>query len=109
MACLIYGAGLVQTGVDCSGLVQTALRAVGKNCLRDTDMQEATLGTLIDKNTKLKRGDLIFWKGHVGIMRDAKTLLHANAHHMLVASEPLAEAITRIEKSAGSVTSIRRF
>lgn len=101
--------GISPDGVDCSGLVQTSLRAVGSDALRDTDMQEASLGTTVDKDAELKRGDLVFWKGHVGILRDATTLLHANAHHMLVASEPLAQAITRIEKSAGPVTSIKRI
>jgi len=101
--------GISPDGVDCSGLVQTALRAVGKNALRDADMQEASLGKEIAKDAELKRGDLIFWKGHVGILRDANTLLHANAHHMLVVSEPLKKAIARIEKSAGPVTSIRRI
>jgi len=101
--------GISPDGVDCSGLVQTALRAVGQDALRDTDMQEASLGTEIDKDTELKRGDLVFWKGHVGIMQSANTLLHANAYHMLVASEPLAQAIARIEKSAGPVTSIKRI
>jgi len=101
--------GISPDGVDCSGLVQTSLRAVGSDAPRDTDMQEGSLGATIDKSTELMRGDLIFWKGHVGIMRDATTLLHANAHHMLVASEPLAEAIARIEKSAGPVTSIKRI
>ncbi len=104
----IWG-GISPDGVDCSGLVQTSLRAVGSNAPRDTDMQEVGLGTEIDKDTDLKRGDLIFWKGHVGIMRDATTLLHANAYHMLVAGEPLAQAVTRIEKSAGPVTSIKRI
>ena len=101
--------GISPDGVDCSGLVQTSLRAVGSDALRDTDMQESSLGATIDKSTELMRGDLVFWKGHVGIMRDATTLLHANAHHMLVASEPLKEAIARIEKSAGPVTSIKRI
>ncbi len=101
--------GISPDGVDCSGLVQTSLRAVGKDALRDADMQEATIGTEIAKDAGLKRGDLIFWKGHVGMMRDAETLLHANAYHMKVASEPLADAITRIEKTAGPVTSIRRL
>ena len=101
--------GISPDGVDCSGLVQTSLRAVGSDALRDTDMQEGSLGATIDKSTELMRGDLVFWNGHVGIMRDATTLLHANAHHMLVASEPLVEAIARIEKSAGPVTSIKRI
>lgn len=101
--------GISPDGVDCSGLVQTALRAVGQNAPRDADMQETALGTELAKNTELKRGDLIFWKGHVGIMRDTNTLLHANAYHMMVTSEPLADAISRIEKTAGAVTSIRRL
>ncbi len=101
--------GISPDGVDCSGLVQTSLRAVGQDAPRDADMQEAALGDLVAKDTELKRGDLIFWKGHVGILRDANTLLHANAHHMLVTSEPLSEAITRIEKTTGAVTSIKRL
>ncbi|MCF6219897.1 MAG: C40 family peptidase [Robiginitomaculum sp.] len=101
--------GISPDGVDCSGLVQTSLRAVGQEAMRDADMQEATIGTGIDKGTNLKRGDLVFWKGHVGIMRDAQTLLHANAHHMLVVSEPLGQAIARIEKTAGAITSIKRL
>ncbi|MBL4853529.1 MAG: C40 family peptidase [Robiginitomaculum sp.] len=104
----IWG-GISPDGVDCSGLVQTALRAIGQNAPRDTDMQEAELGTVLPKGAKLERGDLVFWKGHVGIMRDADTLLHANAYHMLVASEPLKTAIARIEKTTGQVTSIIRL
>ncbi|MCF6275423.1 MAG: C40 family peptidase [Robiginitomaculum sp.] len=101
--------GISPDGVDCSGLVQTALRATGQDALRDADMQEATLGIEIAKDTELKRGVLIFWKGHVGIMRSAQTLLHANAFHMQVASEPLVQAISRIEKMAGAITSIKRL
>ena len=99
-------------GVDCSGLVQIALHAAGRDAPRDTDMQEKALGApvaLDDERDGLRRGDLIFWKGHVGIMRDAATLLHANGHHMQVASEPLAAARKRILLSgAGDVTSVRR-
>ncbi len=100
-------------GVDCSGLVQTALRAAGRDCLRDADLQEKTLGSALDDGEDLQlealhRGDLVFWPGHVGIMRDAQTLLHANAHHMLVASEPLVKAVKRIEPISGPITSIKR-
>lgn len=94
-------------GLDCSGLVQVALQAVGKACPRDTDMQEAALGEAVPRAEK--RGDLVFWKGHVGMMLDAERLLHANAFHMAVAVEPLAEAVARIEKVAGPVTSVRRL
>jgi len=108
----IWG-GISPDGVDCSGLVQTALRSLGgcvaEQAPRDTDMQEAALGTILPPDAALKRGDLVFWQGHVGIMRDATNLLHANAYHMLVASEPLKDAITRIEKSTGPVSSIKRL
>ena len=74
---------------------------------------EAALGEPVaidDPRATLERGDLVFWKGHVGIMRDAKTLLHANGWHMKVVSEPLAEARARIAASGGgAITSVRRF
>jgi cell wall-associated NlpC family hydrolase len=71
-------------------------------------MQAAQIGTSID-GTDLRRGDLVFWKGHVGMMQDGVTLLHANAHHMAVESEPLAGAIFRIEASgSGKPTAFRR-
>ena len=104
--------GRSSLGLDCSALVQMSLERAGIACLRDTDMQEATLGRSIEADvdlTGLERGDLIFWKGHVGIMRDDAMLLHANATHMAVASEPLALAVDRIAKTDGSVTSIRRL
>ena len=63
-----------------------------------------------DDLAHLRRGDLIFWKGHVGMMRDAETLLHANGHHMLVASEPLKEARARIARNSfGAITAIKRL
>ncbi len=105
-----FWGGKTSLGLDCSGLVQVSLDAAGIEAPRDTDMQEKSVGTLLPINTQLKRGDLIFWKGHVGIMRDARELLHASGHQMLVVSEPLAEAAQRIEaKGAGPITSIRRI
>lgn len=106
-----YWGGKTSQGLDCSGLVQTALEACGTFSPRDTDMQETQLGqsVLINDLDGLRRGDLVFWKGHVGIMADQKTLLHANGHHMMTVKEPLSEAITRIAGTYGQVTSIRRF
>ncbi len=105
--------GRTSEGVDCSGLVQTALTTVGVASPRDSDMQEASLGKPIaidDPTAPLARGDLIFWKGHVGIMRDPVRLLHANGWHMKTASEPLADARKRIAASGGGqVTSVRRL
>ena len=99
-------------GIDCSGLVQVALTAAGTGCPRDSDMQCDGLGRELSTAEKkhLKRGDLIFWKGHVGMMRDAETLLHANGFHMLVASDPLAVARDRIAKNSfGAVTGVKRL
>jgi cell wall-associated NlpC family hydrolase len=105
--------GRTSEGIDCSGLVQTALTAAGVALPRDSDMIEAALGEPIaidDPETHFKRGDLVFWKGHVGIMRDSATLLHANGWHMKTISEPLAAACERIAASGGGpVTSARRL
>jgi cell wall-associated NlpC family hydrolase len=95
-------------GIDCSALVQVALMASGRAAPRDSDMQAALLGTVLPARARLRRGDLVFWEGHVGIMRDAATLLHANAHHMAVASEPLAAAATRIAAAGGGPVVQRR-
>src|SRR5215467_11167160 len=91
-------------GIDCSGLVQLALTACGIVCPRDTDMQERALGSALARPSELgewRRGDLVFWKGHVAIVRDEVTLLHANGHDMAVAYEATAPAIARIGAEAG--------
>jgi cell wall-associated NlpC family hydrolase len=102
--------GKSSLGVDCSGLVQTSLQLAGVEAPRDTDMQEKALGRALAEGEPLQRGDLVFWKGHVGVMRDSVLLLHANATHMQVASEPLEEVRARnLKAGAGPVTSIKRL
>ena len=105
--------GKTSFGIDCSALVQLALTSTGASCPRDSDMQEPTLGSPISAPagdlSNLRRGDIIFWDGHVAIARDNETLIHANAHHMAVAIEPTAEAIARIRAAGSEVTSIRRI
>ena len=105
--------GRTFVGIDCSGLVQVGLHAAGVAMPRDTDMQAKGPGAAVEVGDDLgglRRGDLVFWKGHVGMMRDADTLLHANGHHMLVASEPLRVARDRIAaKSHGAITGVRRL
>lgn len=97
-------------GVDCSGLVLAACNACGIACPRDSDLQAAGLGQALPEDAPPRRGDLIFWKGHVAMMLDAERLIHANAHHMAVAIEPAAEAIARIaRKEFGEVTVRRRL
>ncbi len=98
-------AGISADGLDCSGLIQSSLRACGRDCLRDSGQQETSLGEPLSLQAKLRRGDLIFWAGHVGVMKNPAILLHANAYHMEVAAEPLEAAIERI----GRPRSIRRL
>lgn len=103
--------GKTALGIDCSGLVQISLAACGIASPRDSDMQERALGSTLPKSEweKLRRGDLIFWKGHVAIVRDAETVVHANAFHMMTAVEPIHVAIERIKLAGSEITSIRRL
>jgi hypothetical protein len=87
------------SGLDCSGLVQQSLHAAGLACPRDAD-QQAGLGEAVAPEA-LHAGDLVAWRGHIGMMLDNERLIHANAHHMAVAIEPLATAIARIEHAGG--------
>lgn len=103
--------GKSSLGIDCSGLVQVSLNAAGTGCPRDSDMQQAGLGRELTPSEmkKLQRGDLIFWKGHVAIVRDADSIVHANAHHMATVIESTREAIARIKATGNDVTAIKRL
>ena len=96
-------------GLDCSGLVQLAFSVAGVELPRDSDMQAALGGPVhLEAGDGPQRGDLVFWTGHVGLMRDDRTLLHANAHHMLVAAEPMATARERIGESGHAIAAVKR-
>ena len=102
VAQLFFGApylwgGNSDLGIDCSGLVQAGLAACGFDCPGDSDQQRAALGRDLATDAAPRRGDLWFWNGHVGLVVDPETLLHANAHHMSVAYEPLDRARLRID------------
>ena len=105
--------GKTSLGLDCSALVQLSMAAAGLSAPRDSDMQAAGLGTAVDACDGLEglaRGDLVFWKGHVGIMSDPDMLLHATAYTMSVIAEPLRPARDRIlARGGGPVTAIRRL
>lgn len=88
--------GNSRSGIDCSGLVQAACRACGIACPADSDQQAARLGHPVADDEPLRRGDLVFWKGHVALMSDAHTILHANGAAMAVTHEPYAAAVARI-------------
>jgi cell wall-associated NlpC family hydrolase len=103
--------GKSSLGIDCSGLVQVSLNAAGTGCPRDSDMQQDGLDRALDasESKQLQRGDLIFWKGHVAIVRNADTIVHANAHHMATAIENTSEAIARIKAAGSEITAIKRL
>lgn len=103
--------GKTSAGLDCSGLVQLALQSAGHECPRDSDMQQK-IGKPVSfsgDEQPLSRGDMIFWKGHVGFYAGEGKLLHANAFHMAVAEEPLAEAIKRIRAGGSEIPEVRRL
>jgi cell wall-associated NlpC family hydrolase len=103
--------GVSGFGIDCSGLVQLSMRMAGKSALRDTDMQATSIGAKLDIGDDLaglQRGDLVFWKGHVAIMLDAASMIHASGHTMRVTREPLADAVSRIGHLYGGPTGFRR-
>jgi cell wall-associated NlpC family hydrolase len=103
--------GVSGFGIDCSGLVQLSLRMTGREVLRDSDMQAATLGEPFDPGADfsgLRRGDLVFWKGHVVIMTDEKNMIHASGHTMQVSREGFADAVARIGYLYGGPTGFRR-
>jgi cell wall-associated NlpC family hydrolase len=105
--------GKTSLGIDCSGLAQTALAAAGIAAPRDSDMQERALGTPIGVKPDLgglRRGDLVFWKGHVGLMMDESNFIHATGHSMTVMIEPLAIAEERIRRTSyGPISAIKRL
>lgn len=104
--------GVSAFGIDCSGLIQLSLLMTGLPVLRDTDMQAASIGDLIEPDEdyhNLQRGDFVFWKGHVAMMASHSMLLHASGHTMSVTLEPLRDAIERIAYLYGKPTAIRRL
>ena len=99
--------GNSRDGIDCSGLVQAALLACGRDCPGDSDLQ-AGIGTELAEGDALLRGDLVFWKGHVAMVVDGDRLIHANGHSMSVCHEGIAACIERIAAAGGGPITARR-
>jgi len=103
--------GKSSLGIDCSGLVQVSLNAAGIGCPRDSDMQQDGLGHPLEaaERKRLRRGDLLFWHGHVAIARDAATIVHANVHHMATVLESTSDAVARISQTGLELLAIKRL
>ena len=101
--------GKTAMGIDCSGLVQISLLAYGRNIPRNTKDQFKMNLEDVQNQQALSRGDLIFWKGHVGIVQTTKKLLHANQYHMKVFSEDLNTAINRIKEKEKLTPIFKKF
>ena len=112
--------GRSSLGLDCSALVQLAAAQAGIALPRDTDMQETAIGNGVPgisvgqslteaQEIGLERGDLVFWRGHVAIMVDDRSIIHANGTYMKVTVDPLAEFAARVETETGPVTSVKRI
>lgn len=99
--------GNSRAGMDCSGLVQLAFGACGIPLPGDSDLQQAA-GHDIAADAAPRRGDLIFWKGHVAIIVDDTRLIHANGHTMSVAHEDTQACIARILAQGGGPVTHRR-
>jgi cell wall-associated NlpC family hydrolase len=99
--------GNSRAGLDCSGLVQMSLHACGIAAQGDSDLQQV-LGHEIASGDALIRNDLVFWRGHVAIVVDETTLIHANGYTMSVAYEQIAPSMARIAAQGGGPVTHRR-
>ncbi len=95
-------------GIDCSGLIQRSMAVRGVLAQRDSDLQAASLGRLLSDDEALERGDILFFPGHVGMMTDAETMIHATRAFDKTVEEPLTEALARIARKNNGVTILAR-
>ncbi len=89
--------GRSNEGIDCSGLMQTMLARAGIDAPRDSDLQLAGLAGDVSASQPYRRGDIVYFVDHVGVMADETNLLHATRHAGKVIREPLAAVVARLE------------
>ena len=90
-------------GMDCSALLQLSYQTYGQIIPRNTAEQVKLKKTTLKNFDNLKRGCVVFWEGHVGIMTDKINCIHANAFHMKIVIEPLINIIHRSKKNHGII------
>ena len=87
-------------GIDCSGLVQIIYNYNNKFFPRDT-VDQIKLKKGLKSKKKFKKGDIVFWKGHVGICINSEKFIHAYGPRKKVLIMPINQTIKLIEKTAG--------
>ena len=99
LGCKYKWGGKVFNGIDCSGLVQIFYQFNNKYFPRDTKDQ-IKYSTKNIKRKTFKKGDIIFWKGHVAICINSKKLINAYGPKKKVLIMPIKETIEKIERTA---------
>ncbi len=99
LKCKYKWGGKTFNGIDCSALIQIFYKFNNKFFPRDTIDQIKIKKGGGNKN-KFKKGDIIFWKGHVALCISAKKLIHAYGPKKRVIVMPIKETIQRIKKTA---------
>lgn len=102
----VWGGNTVD-GIDCSGLVQELMKNVSKKCPRDSIEQEVYFKKKV-KLTHIKKGDLLFWKGHVAIAINNKKCVHAYGPVKKVTQMKINNLISILQKKSLKLSSIRR-
>ena len=97
--CKYKWGGKTFKGIDCSALIQIFYKFNNKFFPRDT-INQIKFKKEINKKKKYKRGDIIYWKGHVALCVNSKKLIHAYGPEKKVIIMPIKETIGRIEKTA---------
>jgi hypothetical protein len=98
--------------LDCSALVQLSLMLSGHTDVpRNSGEQRKTLGVRVRVKDGFRRGDFVFWKGHVAVMTSSTMLVHATGNGgMAVIEEPLEDVRIRLRKQEGKkILAVRRL
>ena len=94
-------------GIDCSGLVQELMKNKLIKCPRDSEEQEVFFTRLVMRK-KVKKGDLLFWKGHVAIAINNKECVHAYGPAKKVVKVKINSLISKLTKKSLNLSSIKR-